>query len=87
MEENFNEEMQEEIKDFSAEISEQQSRIIQAQSILRDTDTDAITAALGYLCGETDKTRVEELYATRRDLMLEIADAKRLISEYEEQMA
>lgn len=83
MEENFNEEMQE-VKDFSAEISEQQSRIIQAEADIRATDTDAITAILGYLRGDVDKTRIEELYAQRRDSALEIIEAKNEIARYDE---
>ena len=82
MEENIMQ--QEEVKDFSAEINEQQSRIIQAQADIRSTDTDAITAILGYLCGDVDKTRIEELYAQRRDSTLEIIEAKNEISRYNE---
>lgn len=83
MKENFNEEMQE-VKDLSAEISEQQSRIIRAEADIRATDTDAITAILGYLCGDVDKTRIEELYAQRHDSALEIIEAKNKISCYDE---
>lgn len=84
MEEEIMQQEQVEQQDFSKEINEQHARILEEEAKNRATDSESITAILGYLCGDVAKERIEELYDARRDSALEIIEAKKELARYDE---